>query len=161
MPELTKEEKADFRYLKKAKLYADEDIEDSVVDYLRKKGVNITSARELGHRGKPDSFHYGLSYKDKRFLLTKNTKHYFNDRKFPFHSLFGIISIAGDFGSIDEYVDVIWHILRVVKYGENYHQSKIKISPKEITLRYLMDGKVEQKRYKIEGAFVFEWVDDK
>ena len=36
---------------KKAKFYADEDIEEGAVAILRECGVNISSARELGHRG--------------------------------------------------------------------------------------------------------------
>jgi hypothetical protein len=47
---------------KKAKFYGDEDIEDGAVAVLRECGVNITSARELGHRGKPDSFHAALAF---------------------------------------------------------------------------------------------------
>jgi hypothetical protein len=34
-------------FLKKAKLYADEDIEEELVGFLRAKGANIKSAREL------------------------------------------------------------------------------------------------------------------
>jgi hypothetical protein len=52
------------------KLYADEDIEDDVVQLLRDVGVNIKSARELGHRRKPDSFHANLSFaRSVSFLL--------------------------------------------------------------------------------------------
>jgi hypothetical protein len=64
---------------KKAKFYADEDIEDGEVAILRECGVNITSARELRHRGTPDSFHAALAFKEKRFLLARNGRHYLND----------------------------------------------------------------------------------
>lgn len=67
----TKDEMEALRGLKKAKLYADEDIEEEVVEFLRDSGANIKSARELGHRGKPDSFHAAVSFKEKRFLLNK------------------------------------------------------------------------------------------
>jgi hypothetical protein len=73
--ELTKENMADFRNFKKAKIYADEDIEDGVVEYLRGKGVNINSARELlRHRGKPDSFHATFSLK-KKFRRASTARH--------------------------------------------------------------------------------------
>jgi hypothetical protein len=43
------------------------DIEDDVVEFFREQGVNIKGARELGHRGKPDSFHAALAFREKRF----------------------------------------------------------------------------------------------
>jgi hypothetical protein len=36
--------------------------------------LNIKSARELGYRGRPDSFQAAFAFKEKRFLLTKNGK---------------------------------------------------------------------------------------
>jgi hypothetical protein len=51
-----KEDKAFLRSVKKGKIFADEDIEEEAVEWIRSRGVNIKSARELGHRGKPDSF---------------------------------------------------------------------------------------------------------
>lgn len=79
---------------KKAKFYADGDIEDGAVAVLRECGVNITSARELGHRGKPDSFQAALALKEKRFLLTRNGRDYLNDRKFPLNRVHGIVVIT-------------------------------------------------------------------
>ena len=59
------------RRYRKAKLYADEDVEDYVVEMLRAIGVNIKSARELpGHCGKDDEFHAAYAKKKRRFLLT-------------------------------------------------------------------------------------------
>ena len=57
------------------KIYADEDIEDYVVDILRTiEGVNIIGAREVGLRGKPDSFQAAYAFKRERFLLARNGK---------------------------------------------------------------------------------------
>ncbi len=39
------------------KIYADENIERSIVEGLRRRNVEIVSARELGYIGKPDEFH--------------------------------------------------------------------------------------------------------
>jgi predicted nuclease of predicted toxin-antitoxin system len=87
LPDLSKEEMTGLRGLKKAKLYADEDIEDEVVKFLRDSGVNITRARELGNQGKPDSFHAALAYREKRFLLTKNAKQQTNQTLFDHREL--------------------------------------------------------------------------
>ncbi len=50
LPDLSTQEESELRGLRKAKLYADEDIEEEVVELFRDNGVNIKSARELGHR---------------------------------------------------------------------------------------------------------------
>jgi hypothetical protein len=91
LPEPTAKEMGWTRRLRRMRLYADEDIED-IVELLRMEGVNITSARELGHRGKPDEFHAGLALKQRQFLLTKNDKHFWSDRLLPLHQTFGIVS---------------------------------------------------------------------
>lgn len=38
------------------KIYADENVEEAIVKGLRRRGVEIGSARELGHVGKNDEF---------------------------------------------------------------------------------------------------------
>ena len=39
------------------KIYADENIETSIIDGLRRRRVTVHSAVELGFRGKSDKFH--------------------------------------------------------------------------------------------------------
>lgn len=39
------------------KIYADENIERSIVDGLRRRNIEIVSAREIGYLNKPDEFH--------------------------------------------------------------------------------------------------------
>jgi hypothetical protein len=104
-----KEEKTFLRGVKKAKIYADEDIEEEAVEWIRSQGVNIKSARELGHRGKPDSFHAALAFKEKRFLLTKNEKDFFDNAAVPFHRTHGIIAIHSDMSNVDDYLTVVAH----------------------------------------------------
>jgi hypothetical protein len=55
IPPPSKDDETVLRMSKRMKLYADEDIEDDVVEFFRDQGVNVKGARELGHRGKPDS----------------------------------------------------------------------------------------------------------
>jgi hypothetical protein len=39
------------------KIYADENVERSIVEGLRRRRIEVVSARELGYIGKPDEFH--------------------------------------------------------------------------------------------------------
>lgn len=63
---LSKDDLSAARRLRRIKLYADEDIEEEVVETIRARGMNIVSARELGHRGKPDEFQLTYATKKKR-----------------------------------------------------------------------------------------------
>ena len=39
------------------KIYADENIESAIIEGLRRRRVQVFSAVEIGHLGKPDAFH--------------------------------------------------------------------------------------------------------
>jgi len=39
------------------KIYADENIERSIIDGLRRRKIEVVSAREFGYIGRPDEFH--------------------------------------------------------------------------------------------------------
>jgi len=160
LPDLSKQEESELRGLKRAKLYADEDIEEEVVEFFRERGVNIKSARELGHRGKPDSFHAALAHKEKRFLLTKNAKHYMDDRIVPFQIVHGIIAIEGDMSDTHSYTKAIATILSLIPYGEVYVGSKIRVTRDEMSFRGInSEGKMTVGRMKTIGNDVYEWVD--
>jgi hypothetical protein len=96
IPPPSKDDEAVLRMSKRMKLYADEDIEDDVVEFFRDQGVNVKGARELGHRGKPDSFHAALAFRERRFLVTRNGKHYWDDRAVPMNRTHGIIIVDAD-----------------------------------------------------------------
>jgi hypothetical protein len=48
IPPPSKDDETVLRMSKRMKLYADEDIEDDVVEFFRDQGVNVKGARELG-----------------------------------------------------------------------------------------------------------------
>lgn len=52
------------------KIYADENVEHSIVEGLRRRNVEIVSARELGHIGKPDEFHIKKASQMNAVILT-------------------------------------------------------------------------------------------
>jgi len=155
----TKQEIATLRGSKKIKLYADEDIEEEVVEFFRDNGVNIIGARELGLKGKPDSFHVALAFKKKRFLLTKNAKHYQDDKEVPFDRVHGMIAIAGDMSDTQSYVRSLLWVFDLIPYGEIYTGMKIHCSPSEASFRFVdSDGCLTVKRFKTERGHLYEWV---
>jgi|SRR5215470_17357649 len=162
LPDLNKEEKAFLRGVKKAKIYADEDIEEEAVGWIRSEGVNIKSARELGHRGKPDSFHAAFAFKEKRFLLTKNEKDFFDNAAVPFHRTHGIIAIHGDMSNMDDYATVVANLLQlIIQYGEVFAGAKIRLKPNETMIRGIdYAGKAYTQRFKHERDGNYIWVEN-
>ncbi len=52
------------------KIYADENIERSIVEGLRRRRIDVVSARELGYLRKPDEFHIKKASELKAVTLT-------------------------------------------------------------------------------------------
>lgn len=52
------------------KVYADENIEQSIIEGLRRRKIEIISARELGYIGKSDVFHVKKATDSKAVVLT-------------------------------------------------------------------------------------------
>lgn len=52
------------------KIYADENIEDSIIEGLRRRRIEVVSARELGYLGKSDEFHIKKASELKAIILT-------------------------------------------------------------------------------------------
>ncbi len=55
------------------KIYADENIERSIIEGLRRRGIEVFSAIELGYAGKPDAFHIKKASEMKAVVLTHDT----------------------------------------------------------------------------------------
>lgn len=51
-------------------IYADENIENSIIERLRRRRIEVVSARELGYVGKPDEFHIRKASEIKAVILT-------------------------------------------------------------------------------------------
>ena len=52
------------------KIYADENIERSIIEGLRRRRIEVFSARELGYMGKSDEYHIKKAYELKAVILT-------------------------------------------------------------------------------------------
>ena len=52
------------------KIYADENIERSIIEGLRRRGIEVVSALEIGYRGKPDEFHLSQAAELNAVILT-------------------------------------------------------------------------------------------
>jgi predicted nuclease of predicted toxin-antitoxin system len=55
------------------KIYADENIERSIIEGLRRRRIEVFSAIELGYIGKPDEFHIKKASEMKAVILTHDS----------------------------------------------------------------------------------------
>ena len=55
------------------KIYADENIESSIIEGLRRRGIEVVSALEYGYFGKADEFHLKKASEIKAEILTHDT----------------------------------------------------------------------------------------
>jgi len=162
LPELPDDVVSEMRRMKKIKLYADEDIEPEVIKYFKDNRVNITSAKTLGHQGKPDSFQTQFAYKDGRFILTKNAKDFLNHRRVPFNSINGVIAIEGTMANTDAYYRMIDFILDfIIPYADFYHKRKFLIADGEATIYGIINGQLNKTRMKYEEDTweLYQWVE--
>jgi hypothetical protein len=142
-------------FYKKARLYADADIEEDIVQLLRSRGVNIVSARDLGHHTKDDSFQMAEATRQKRFLLTKNAKHFLSDRLVPFSQLkYGVIALEGTLADEDEYLAAIAHVFAgLIPFGDSFYGTKILVSGTRLVIRGRgSDGRVVRQRFELRGG---------
>jgi hypothetical protein len=163
LPEVPKGGLRGLSRLRKARIYADEDIEDEIVALLRREKVNVASVKELGHSGKPDTFQSNLAYKLKRFILTKNTKHFYeDDRAIPFHRIYGVIALDVDTSNTKQrYRAVLSVTTFIVPFGEHLIGSKIKINSEEISIKRVdLSGIRSVTRYRSDKHNIYEWIDD-
>jgi len=72
--------------LQKARFYADENIEDYLIAYIRNQGYHVDSARELGFSSRDDLFQFQEAKRRKCLLITKDTD-FLDHKRFPFHNL--------------------------------------------------------------------------
>jgi hypothetical protein len=144
LPKASSDEQTLLKILRKARLYADEDIEDEVVQAIKDRGVNISSVHERGEQGKPDEVHLATARREHRFLLTKD-KDFLDDRRFPLQRQGpGIIYLHGSFRAEDPYWGTVANLLiYIVPYSQIYEGAKIQLSEKHMTFRYIdYEGKI-------------------
>jgi hypothetical protein len=132
-----------FNYVKtglgKIKLYADENINDGLVSYLKRHyQANIISAIELGHAGQSDDFQFKQAYKLKRFLLTCD-RDFLDHKLFPFNQMVGVILL--DIPNVEFGIGFVGRILinEIIPSGKEMEGTKIVIHKSSIDIHYVSE----------------------
>ena len=138
---------------RRARLYADEMVEDEAIEFLRNNKVNVQTARELGYAGRGDGFHVSYARRTKRFLFTKD-RDFLNDRRFPLNNIPGIIVMKADMTRVAEYATCLHLILGfVIPYGELRSGQKIEVTPARLSHRFrTADGQVVDEEFRMRDG---------
>jgi predicted nuclease of predicted toxin-antitoxin system len=151
------------RILGETNFYADHDLDDTIVQVLRRLKYEVETARDIGAQNQPDEFHYKRAFKTKRVLLTHD-KDYLDNERFPLSQTNGVIIFNIDTDNTSEIaralevVDVI-----LAKISPILKEKKVLLnSDYSLTfIKRVWDGgdfSIEETRYRIDGNGKDVWI---
>ena len=147
------------RFKKKPRFLIDEDVDADLADYLRDQGYNAISVVEAGLRGADDEAVWQRARSERRILVTRNGKHFSDDRRFPIDQSPGVAIL----GSQDKRAAI--HCIRLMgKWGELWVGCKATFTAEgELSLKQREhdSGAVTTGRYRFTKRRRPErWVED-
>ena len=112
---------------------------------LRSGGASVLTTQEAGNCGKDDGFQIAFAARTGRAIVTRNRKHFLNDRLIPPETTPGVLAIdvigrseiaeLGATAIITEFI---------VPYGELYEHMNIRVSTAGCSFRFI--GRVGGRR---------------
>ncbi len=151
------------RILVEAKFYADHDLDDTIVQVLRRLKYEVETARDISAQDQSDEFHYKRAFKTKRVLLTHD-KDYLDNERFPLSQTNGIIIFNIDTDNTSEIARAI-EVVDVVlaKISPILKEKKVLLnSDYSLTfIKRVWDGcdfSIEKTRYRLDGNGKDVWI---
>jgi predicted nuclease of predicted toxin-antitoxin system len=139
----------------RVRLYADEDIHEAIVLFLRENKVNVTSARELGYSGRDDRFQFAEAGRQGRALLTGD-RGFLDNRRFPLggsHCVIVLDLAQDDTAAVGHALE--WLIAEVVPSGEAIDGTKIAVRADHMELHWKgRDGTAQRQRLSLAEPVV-------
>ncbi len=101
-------------------------------------GANVLTTDEAGNCGKDDRFQIAFAARVRRVLVTRNAKHFLDDRLVPLRATHGVIALEMNDRSEDSYLGVTATITElIVPYAELYEHMKIRVSSAGGSFRFV------------------------
>jgi predicted nuclease of predicted toxin-antitoxin system len=144
--------------MQKARLYADENIEASLVQHLRNQDVAVDYAAELGFSPRDDGFHFQEARRRKAILLTKDID-FLDNNRFPYRNMkdTAIVVLRTEKGytaTLDFGYALVALLDHVVASGrKNLAGLKMEIKGPRIIFHALINGKVKHDEIDISKGF--------
>jgi predicted nuclease of predicted toxin-antitoxin system len=147
----------------KTRFYADENIEQYLIDYIRDQGFRVDSATELGLSPRDDKFHLQEARHRKAILLTKDTD-FLDHRRFAFHNLkdTGIVILRTKDNPENRlnYGYMLVCLLDEVGTSgtQNLSGLKIEIKGPKIIIHARVDGQIKQDTIDVSSRIQDRWL---
>lgn len=140
---------------RRMRLYADEDMAPWAVEVLRAGGTNVLTTHEAGNAGKDNRFQMAFAARKRRVLITRNVKHFLDDRLLPLRATRGVIALDVNVNSAESYLSALAITTEfVVPWSEPYEDMKIRISSAGGTLRYVdRTGATQTVSFSVDELF--------
>lgn len=142
---------------KKPKLYADEQLPESIRLYIDENGFSIPRTALKGH---PDENICRKAKKENRIVVTMNTKHFWEEKYCPLRHTGGIIILDFSTDQVEQAKNafcILWNNF-VKEYSSKlltWEGLKAKISASQLTLKWISTkGKEYCEKYKIENGTI-------
>jgi len=158
--QITKAELSDLKniFRKKAKFYADENIEEELIGLLKNIGWNIESYKDYSLAGQPDENQFSKAQQLKRMLITKDPD-FWDNKKFPIYKHPGVIILECKndqrLGASLRFISDV-----ILPFAEIWNNSKVRIRGEEIAV-FSKDadrGIWDVTRYKLDkNGIPFIW----
>src|SRR5262249_47633772 len=83
-------------FKKQSRFLIDEDVTAELTAYMRSEGYNVTSVVDEGLAGSSDDDVFQYARREKRILITRNGRDFWNDRRFPIDQTAGIAILGSE-----------------------------------------------------------------
>lgn len=135
-------------YAGKIKLYADENIRIGIVLVLRRFGVNVKHASEVGILNRDDRTHFQFAKKTKRWLLTTD-RHFLDNNIFPFEQIKGIVVVPDTGDDLTAGYIIAWLKKELVPSGRNIDNCKVEFKKDSVVFHFRREGKIYTQKLEV------------
>jgi predicted nuclease of predicted toxin-antitoxin system len=123
---------------RRIRLYADEDLPSRAIAMLRAGVANVLTTAEAGNRGKDDTSQAAFAARVGRVIVTRNGKHFLDDRRVPLQSTSGVIALDFSDRSEDSALAATAIVTELfVPYAELFDRMKIRVSSGGAHFRFI------------------------
>jgi predicted nuclease of predicted toxin-antitoxin system len=115
------------------KVFANENLFEPIIDYLRSRGHDVLSVRDAGLSGISDDEIYQRAWKEKRIIITMD-KDFSRIFRFPPEKCGGIVVVKIYKRSVEETLEIFKRFFNSIK-EEDILENLVIISPEGIRIR--------------------------